>query len=146
LIKKGYVWFWPIKKADFNMLIKSNKSLIDVGLIKHYVSFLCLQGCVWLVIWWKKKNTKCIDTTAHIVKMFYIEILCITLQERNVKRFVQNWHLPKSPWTEWSWLKIGTPTVYIVISSILMPQNCISRYFFYIFKIVVAVMFDYLTV
>ena len=30
----------------------------------------------------------------HIVKIVYMGIFCITLKERNTKRFVQNWHSP----------------------------------------------------
>ena len=30
----------------------------------------------------------------HIVKIFYMWMLCITLKEINIKRFVQNWHSP----------------------------------------------------
>ena len=33
-------------------------------------------------------------------------LLCVTLTERNTQRFVQNWRLPRSPSTEWSWLII----------------------------------------
>jgi hypothetical protein len=28
----------------------------------------------------------------HIVKIFYMWMFCVTLKERNTKRFVQNWH------------------------------------------------------
>jgi hypothetical protein len=85
-----------------------------------------------------KKNKK----KQHIVKIFYMGILCITLTERNTKRFVQHWHSPASPSTERSWFffnkicnffficyaagllqysksvwsKVGTPTVYIFIN------------------------------
>jgi hypothetical protein len=85
----------------------------------------------------------------HIVKIFYMWMLCITLKERNTKRFVQNWRSPKSPPTEWSWFffyrtcnvfyicyavgllqysksvwsKVGTLTVYMLISCIVMPKN-----------------------
>jgi hypothetical protein len=67
----------------------------------------------------------------------------LTLQERNTKWFVQNWHSPKLPSTERSWFfifichavgllqysksvwsKVGTLTVYMLISCILMPENC----------------------
>jgi len=91
---------------------------------------------------WKKPQ--------HIVKIVYMWMLCITLKKRNTKRFVQNWHSPKSPSTEWSWFfielvmlsfficyavgllqysksvwsKVGTLTVYMLISCILMPENC----------------------
>ena len=44
-----------------------------------------------------------VKKTQHIVKIFYMGIVFITLKERNTKRFVQNWHLPKSTSTEWSW-------------------------------------------
>jgi hypothetical protein len=40
-------------------------------------------------------------------------MLYITLKERNTKRFVQNWQS-----------KVGTLTVYMLISCILMPGNC----------------------
>jgi hypothetical protein len=30
----------------------------------------------------------------HILKIFYMWMFCITLQGRNTKRFVQNWHSP----------------------------------------------------
>jgi hypothetical protein len=33
----------------------------------------------------------------HIVKIFYMWMFCITLKERNTKRFVQNWHSPSHP-------------------------------------------------
>ena len=50
----------------------------------------------------KKKKTNCLQwikavkkTQQHIiVKIFYMWIFCITLKERNTKRFVQNWHSP----------------------------------------------------
>ena len=35
--------------------------------------------------------------TFFVVNIFYMGILCITLKDRNIKRFVQNWHSPKSP-------------------------------------------------
>jgi hypothetical protein len=38
----------------------------------------------------------------HIVKIVYMGILCITLNEINMQRFVQNCHSQKSPLTEWS--------------------------------------------
>jgi len=46
-------------------------------------------------------NTKCKkqQQQQHLVKIFYMGILCITLKERNIKRFVQNWHSQKSPST-----------------------------------------------
>jgi hypothetical protein len=47
-------------------------------------------------------NKKCRKKQQHIVKIIYMGILCITLTERNTKWFVQPWHLPKSPSTEWS--------------------------------------------
>ena len=31
------------------------------------------------------------------VKIFYMWMFCITLKERNTKRFVQNWHSPCHP-------------------------------------------------
>ena len=31
------------------------------------------------------------------VKIFYMWMFCITLKERNTKRFVQNWHSPSHP-------------------------------------------------
>ena len=42
----------------------------------------------------------------RIVKILYMGILCITLTEGITNRFVQNWHSPKSPSTEWSWFLI----------------------------------------
>ena len=36
---------------------------------------------------WKKNQQ-------HIVKIFYMWMFCITLKEKNTKRFVQNWHSP----------------------------------------------------
>jgi hypothetical protein len=30
----------------------------------------------------------------HIVEIFYMWMFCITLKERNTKRYVQNWHSP----------------------------------------------------
>jgi hypothetical protein len=36
----------------------------------------------------EKKNQQ------HIVKIVYMWMFCITLKERNTKRFVQNWHSP----------------------------------------------------
>jgi hypothetical protein len=49
-----------------------------------------------------KKYNLCVKKQQHIVNIFYMEIVLITLIERNTKRFVQNWHLPKSTSTEWS--------------------------------------------
>jgi hypothetical protein len=49
-----------------------------------------------------KMNKTCEKRQQHIVKIFYMWMLCITFKERNTKRFVQNWHSPKSPSTEWS--------------------------------------------
>ena len=88
----------------------------------------------------------------YTVKIFYMKILCITLKEINTKQLVQNWLLPMSPSTEWSWYfiefvilfyllcigllqysktawsKVGTSTVYMFIRCILMPENgTISR-------------------
>ena len=49
----------------------------------------------------KKKNKKmssmnksCEKKQQHILKIFYMWMFCITLKERNTKRFVQNWHSP----------------------------------------------------
>ena len=50
----------------------------------------------------KRKNTKCINATEHIVKIFNMGILCMTLKERNLKRFMQKYHSPNSPSSEWS--------------------------------------------
>ena len=64
------------------------------------------QGCKLIE---RKKNTNlssmnknCEKNQQHIVKIFYMWVLCITLKERNTKWLVQNWHSPKSPSTEWS--------------------------------------------
>jgi hypothetical protein len=46
-------------------------------------------------------NNVCEKTRANIQNILH-GIVCITLKERNTKRFVQNWHLPKSTSTEWS--------------------------------------------
>jgi hypothetical protein len=47
-------------------------------------------------------NKSCEKNQQHIVKIFYMWMFCITLKERNTKRFVQNWHSPSHPSTEWS--------------------------------------------
>ena len=39
-------------------------------------------------------NESCEKKQQHIVKIFYMWMFCITLQERNTKWFVQNWHSP----------------------------------------------------
>ena len=39
-------------------------------------------------------NKSCEKIQQHIVKIFYMWMFCITLKERNTKRFVQNWHSP----------------------------------------------------
>ena len=39
-------------------------------------------------------NKSCEKTQQHIVKIFDMWMFCITLKERNTKRFVQNWHWP----------------------------------------------------
>ena len=39
-------------------------------------------------------------TTAHSQNILHVDALYIALKERNTKRFVQNWHSPKSPLTE----------------------------------------------
>ena len=39
-------------------------------------------------------NKSCEKKQQHIVKIFYMWMFCITLKERNTKRFVQNWHSP----------------------------------------------------
>ena len=49
-----------------------------------------------------KMNKTCEKKQQHIVKIFHMWMLCITLKERNTKRFMQNWHSPKSSSTEWS--------------------------------------------
>jgi hypothetical protein len=46
-------------------------------------------------------NKNCGKKEQHIVKIFYMWMLCITLKERNTKQCVQNWHSPQSPSTEW---------------------------------------------
>ena len=101
----------------------------------------------------------------HIVKIFYMWMLCITLKERNTKRIVQNWHLSKSPSKEWSWFfyrishfcficcavgslqyskcvwsKVGVPTVHIFIRCILMSQRNqkwkkVANHFYTVFKV-----------
>jgi hypothetical protein len=92
------------------------------------------------------KWIKIVKKQQHIVNIFYMWMLCITLKERNTKRFVQNWLSSKSPSTEWSWFfielvmfclfacilqysksvrsKVGTRTVYMLIICILMHENC----------------------
>ena len=49
----------------------------------------------------KKKEKYCLKwikvvkkNQQHIVKICYMWMFCITLKERNTKRFVLNWHLP----------------------------------------------------
>jgi hypothetical protein len=103
----------------------------------------------------KKKTQICFKwinivkkTTVHSQNILHADA-GITLKERNTKQFVQNWHSPKSPSTEWSWFflielvmfslfamqlyywniqsvwsKVGNLTVYMLISCILMPENC----------------------
>jgi hypothetical protein len=40
-------------------------------------------------------NKSCeIKNQQHTVKIFYMWMFCITLKERNTKRFVQNWPSP----------------------------------------------------
>ena len=40
-------------------------------------------------------NKSCeIKNQQHTVKIFYMWMFCITLKERNTKRFVLNWHSP----------------------------------------------------
>ena len=39
-------------------------------------------------------NKSCEKNQQHIVKIFCMWMFCITLKERNTKRFVQNWHSP----------------------------------------------------
>ena len=39
-------------------------------------------------------NKSCGKKQQHIVKIFDMWMFCITLKERNTKRFVQNWHSP----------------------------------------------------
>ena len=43
-------------------------------------------------------NKNCEKNPAHSQNILHVDALevCITLKERNTKRFVQNWHLPKS--------------------------------------------------
>jgi hypothetical protein len=56
----------------------------------YYIYYLCIT--------WANYTGRSIDNALK-----YMWMLCITLKERNTKRFVQNWHSPKSPSTEWSW-------------------------------------------
>jgi len=44
-------------------------------------------------------NTYCTEATA--VKIYYMEILCTTSKERNIKGVEQSCHSPKSHWTDW---------------------------------------------
>jgi hypothetical protein len=111
----------------------------------------------WKLIKRKKKKHKFVlnesklweKNQQDVVKIFYMWMLCITLKERNTKRFVQNWHSSKSPsqnghaffyrtcnvfcicyavgllqYSKSVWSKVGTLTVYMLISCILMPENC----------------------
>jgi hypothetical protein len=102
-----------------------------------------------------KRKTNCpkwikiVKRQQHIVKIFYMWMLCITLKEKNTKRFVQNWHSPVSfdrmvmiffhrtcnvfficyavillQYSKSVWSKLGTLIVYMLISCILMPDNC----------------------
>jgi hypothetical protein len=41
-------------------------------------------------------------TTAHIQNILYVDDLH-NIKRKKYKLFVQNWHSPKSPSTEWSW-------------------------------------------
>jgi hypothetical protein len=61
----------------------------------------------------KKKKTESLKwikivkkTTAYSQNILHVDARCIILKERNTKRFVQNWHSPMSPSTEWSWFFI----------------------------------------
>jgi hypothetical protein len=61
----------------------------------------------------KKKKTESLKwikivkkTTAYRQNILHVDAKCIILKERNTKRFVQNWHSPMSPSTEWSWFFI----------------------------------------
>ena len=118
-------------------IITLAKGVSDLQIDKKKKTQICLK---WI---------KIVKKQQHIVKIFYMGILCITLKERNAKRFVQNWHLPKSPSdrmvmifiefvffflyllcslniTVFSvWSKVGTLTVYMLISCICMPENCL---------------------
>ena len=101
----------------------------------YYIYYLCIT--------WANYTGRSIDNALK-----YMWMLCIRLKERNTKRFVQNWHSPKSPSTEWSWFFlielvmfslfamqlyywniqsvwsiIGNLTVYMLISCIWMPEH-----------------------
>ena len=67
------------------------KGVFDLQIDKKKKTQICLK---WKII------VK--QTTAHSC-IFYMWMLCIALKGRNTKRFVQNWHSPKSLSTEWSW-------------------------------------------
>jgi hypothetical protein len=98
------------------------------------------------------KWIKIVKMQQHIFKIVYMGILCRTLKERNTKRFVQNWHSPCPlrqnghdlfflyricifyficyavgllQYSKSVWSQVGTPTIYMLISCILMPENCI---------------------
>ena len=138
------IWKLSIPLCIFYLNIK-NFHKLSQGQLRFIYNITLVRG---VFDWneyklWKKQE--------HIVKIFYTGILCITLTEINTKRFVQHWHSPKLPSTEWSWIffhricnffiicyavglfqyskniwsKVRTPTVYIFISCTLMPQNCI---------------------
>jgi hypothetical protein len=64
----------------------------------------------------------------HVVKIFYMGILCITLKERNIERFVQNRYSPMSPSTEWSWFFYGICHFYFICSQIIVIfKECMRK-------------------
>ena len=80
----------------------------------------------------KKKNTKLWKKkpSTYIVKIFYMWMLCITLKERNTERFVQNWHSPKSPWTEWSWFFLIVLVMFFLFATswiITIFKECLIK-------------------
>jgi hypothetical protein len=90
LSRPGFVnvqnWKNSIKKLNITIMFPFY-NLFKV----HYNT---CQGCVRLA------------TTAYSQNILHVDARCIILKERNTKRFVQNWHSPMSPSTEWSWFFI----------------------------------------
>ena len=123
-IRSGFVnHYFPVESQQFNLNRQNWKSSVKklnitimfpfYNLFKKRFMITLAKGVFDLQIDKKKKPQICLKwikivkkKQQHIVKIFYMWMLCITLKERNTKRFVQNSHSRKSPSTEWSWFLI----------------------------------------
>jgi hypothetical protein len=72
----------------------SKSKTIHGGTPVQIIMYISITKGLRTLIKHSSMNKSCVKKLQHRVKIFYMWMFCITLKERNTKRFVQNWHSP----------------------------------------------------